>query len=83
MLTELEEMVSGLLGFNPSASEALRSNTSRLPYTSQKAENWSELDGQWQQRPLNIGELVDLWDKRLWLIQTSHRYLEPILSFRR
>lgn len=84
MLTELEEMVSGLLCFNPSAAEALRSNSSkRLLMVSQQAEGWSELEGQQQQRPLDVGKLVDLWDKRLGLIQTSHRYLEPILSFRR
>lgn len=83
MLTELEEMVSGLLRFYPSASETHRNSNSRLICASQQAESWPEQEGQWQQRPFDVGELVDLWDKRLRLIQTSHRYLEPILSFRR
>ncbi|KAG7176083.1 serine/threonine-protein kinase atr-like [Homarus americanus] len=63
MLTELEEMVSGLLLFN------------------QTNETKSKLDLHHQ--PLNLNELTERWDKRLGLVQTSHRYLEPILSFRR
>ncbi|XP_050687762.1 serine/threonine-protein kinase ATR-like isoform X2 [Eriocheir sinensis] len=83
MLTELEEMVSGLLCFNLSATEALRSSNSRLVHASQQVQGRPELEGHWHQRPLDVGELVNLWDKRLRLIQTSHRCLEPILSFRR
>lgn len=83
MLTELEEMVSGLLCFNPSTSEALRSSNRRVQSASQQVQSRPELEGQWHRRPLDVGELVDLWDKRLKLIQTSHRCLEPILSFRR
>ncbi|KAK8381931.1 hypothetical protein O3P69_015148 [Scylla paramamosain] len=86
MLTELEEMVSGLLCFNPSVPETPNSSSnsnSRLVRVYQLAEVRSEVKGQKQQYPCDVGQLVDLWDKRLRLIQTSHRYLEPVLSFQR
>ncbi|XP_047501891.1 serine/threonine-protein kinase ATR-like [Penaeus chinensis] len=72
ILTELEEMVSGLLQFNQPTDTKIRFSSPELKMT---------LDH--QQQPLNLQELVERWDKRLSLVQTSHRYLEPILSFRR
>lgn len=73
MLMEMEEMVSGLLLFNQQSEMKTR--------LSSHSEGRSSLD--YQQQPLTLNELVERWDKQLGLVQTSHRYLEPILSFRR
>ncbi|KAK4325761.1 hypothetical protein Pmani_003704 [Petrolisthes manimaculis] len=73
MLTELEEMVSGVLW--PNQTSEIR----------KKLYNASELKTALacEQQPLTLDKLIERWDQRLRVVQTSHRYLEPILSFRR
>nr|XP_045585132.1 serine/threonine-protein kinase atr-like isoform X1 [Procambarus clarkii] len=73
MMTELEEMVSGLLLFDQSSVAKGRFSC--------QSEVKTHLNP--QRQPLNLNEVTERWDKRLSLVQTSHRYLEPILSFRR
>ncbi|XP_068202044.1 serine/threonine-protein kinase ATR [Palaemon carinicauda] len=74
MLTELEELVSGFL--------QLKLNTEgHIRLSGQESELRTNLGH--QQQPLKLKELIESWDRRLSLVQTSRRYLEPILNFRR
>lgn len=73
MLMELEEMVSGVLW--PNQTSEIRKKL----YSS--SELRTALDC--EQQPLILDKLIERWDQRLKIVQTSHRYLEPILSFRR
>ncbi|XP_066955721.1 serine/threonine-protein kinase ATR [Macrobrachium rosenbergii] len=73
MLTELEELVSGLLQLKLTTESHLR-------LSGQETELRANLG---HQQPLKLNELIESWDRRLSLVQTSHRYLEPILNFRR
>ncbi|KAK8731546.1 hypothetical protein OTU49_007362 [Cherax quadricarinatus] len=73
MMTELEEMVSGLLLFDQSTETKITlSNHSEM-----------KINQIPHHQPLSLNELTERWEKRLGLVQTSHRCLEPILSFRR
>lgn len=73
MLMELEEMVSGVLW--PNQTSEIRKKL----YSSSELKTALDCE----QQPLILDKLVERWDQRLKIVQTSHRYLEPILSFRR
>ncbi|KAK3852062.1 hypothetical protein Pcinc_041331, partial [Petrolisthes cinctipes] len=73
MLTELEEMVSGVLW--PNQTSEIRKKL----YSASELKTALDCE----QQPLTLDKLVERWDQRLRVVQTSHRYLEPILSFRR
>ena len=73
MLTELEELVSSLFD--------MKHCQDNMQLFGRASEVRTKLYR--EQYPVKLNEMIERWDKRLSLVQTSHRYLEPILNFRR
>ncbi|XP_076061506.1 serine/threonine-protein kinase atr-like isoform X2 [Oratosquilla oratoria] len=70
MLKELEDMMSGFLGFG---KDTFLERVFGSSHSSQITAN----------KTLSLSDLVKQWNSTLALTQTSYRTLEPILSFRR
>lgn len=72
MISEMEELFSCLLQFKPK-SDDIKSKF-LLGHLSEEGSSPA---------PLSLVQLVERWNKRQALVQTSQRYLEPLLNFRR